>query len=107
MHTAYVLLLDGYADWEPASALAELRRTFGFAVKAMGLDAAAVTLTAGASGAVSHPLERGNGVAQRPRGGPAIAGHDGGKRAGVVLGLGCSVRRQVGSESYESDRCNL
>jgi len=47
MHTAYVLLLDGYADWEPASALAELRRTFGFAVKAMGLDAAAVTSMAG------------------------------------------------------------
>ena len=31
--TAYVLLLNGYADWEPASALAELRRTFGFHVR--------------------------------------------------------------------------
>jgi putative intracellular protease/amidase len=36
-NTAYVLLRDGYADWEPASALAELRRSFGFAVRAMGM----------------------------------------------------------------------
>ena len=35
--TAYVLLLNGYADWEPASALAELRRTFGFPVQTIGL----------------------------------------------------------------------
>jgi len=47
MHTAYVLLLDGYADWEPASALAELRRTFGFEVKAIGLNGAIVTSMAG------------------------------------------------------------
>jgi hypothetical protein len=37
MKTAYVLLRTGYADWEAASALAELRRTFGFAVKTIGL----------------------------------------------------------------------
>lgn len=37
MDTAYVLLQTGYADWEPASAVAELRRTFGFSVKTIGL----------------------------------------------------------------------
>jgi putative intracellular protease/amidase len=37
MNTAYLLICDGYADWEPASALAELRRTFGFSVKTIGL----------------------------------------------------------------------
>ncbi|MGD0649221.1 MAG: type 1 glutamine amidotransferase family protein [Acidobacteriaceae bacterium] len=31
--TAYLFVFDGLADWEPASALAELRRTFGFSVK--------------------------------------------------------------------------
>ena len=36
--TAYVLLIDGYADWEAASALAELRRTFGFAVRTVGIS---------------------------------------------------------------------
>jgi putative intracellular protease/amidase len=35
--TAYVFLFDGYADWEPASALAELRRTFGFSVRPFAL----------------------------------------------------------------------
>ena len=34
--TAYVFVFDGFADWEPASALAELRRTFGFATRTMG-----------------------------------------------------------------------
>ena len=33
----YVFVFDGFADWEPASALAELRRTFGFAVETVGL----------------------------------------------------------------------
>ncbi len=42
MNTAYVLLRTGYADWEAASALAELRRTFGFAVKTVGLAAETV-----------------------------------------------------------------
>jgi putative intracellular protease/amidase len=36
--TAYVFVFDGFADWEPASALAELRRTFGFETKAIGLS---------------------------------------------------------------------
>src|SRR6266567_785732 len=36
--TAYVFVFDGFADWEPASALAELRRTFGFATKTIGLS---------------------------------------------------------------------
>jgi putative intracellular protease/amidase len=39
MNTAYVFLHDGYADWEPASALAELRRSFGFSVRSIGLTA--------------------------------------------------------------------
>src|SRR5260370_16465411 len=36
--TAYVFVFDGFADWEPASALAELRRTFGFATETIGLS---------------------------------------------------------------------
>jgi putative intracellular protease/amidase len=35
--TAYVFIFDGFADWEPASAMAELRRTFGFSVKTFAL----------------------------------------------------------------------
>ena len=35
--TAYVFVFEGFADWEPASALAELRRTFGFLVKTFAL----------------------------------------------------------------------
>ena len=47
MRNAYLLIQDGYADWEPASALAELRRTFGFAVKTIGLTAAPVVSMGG------------------------------------------------------------
>jgi putative intracellular protease/amidase len=47
MNTAYVLLRTGYADWEAASALAELRRTFGFAVKTIGLAAETVVSMGG------------------------------------------------------------
>jgi putative intracellular protease/amidase len=47
MKTAYVLLRTGYADWEAASALAELRRTFGFAVKTIGLAAETVVSMGG------------------------------------------------------------
>jgi putative intracellular protease/amidase len=47
MNTAYVLLQNGYADWEPASALAELRRTFGFSVKTIGLDSGTVVSMGG------------------------------------------------------------
>ena len=35
--TAYLFVFDGFADWEPASAVAELRRTFGFSVQTIGL----------------------------------------------------------------------
>lgn len=45
--TAYVLIQNGYADWEPASALAELRRTFGFAVRTIGLTTEPVLSMAG------------------------------------------------------------
>ena len=37
MKTAYALLQNGFADWEAASAMAELQRTFGFPVKTIGL----------------------------------------------------------------------
>jgi hypothetical protein len=33
MSVIYLLLIEGYADWEASSAVAELLRTFGFAVK--------------------------------------------------------------------------
>lgn len=42
MNTAYLWVHDGYADWEPASALAELRRTFGFEVRTIGITSGAV-----------------------------------------------------------------
>lgn len=42
LRAAYVLVFDGFADWEPASALAELRRTFGFAVRAIGFTSRTV-----------------------------------------------------------------
>lgn len=38
----YVLLVDGFADWEPAHALAELRRHGKYRVESAGLTAAAV-----------------------------------------------------------------
>jgi putative intracellular protease/amidase len=47
MKTAYVLLRSGYADWEPASALAELRRTFGFSVRTVGLTSETVVSMGG------------------------------------------------------------
>jgi putative intracellular protease/amidase len=47
MKTAYVLLHSGYADWEPASALAELRRTFGFVVRTIGLTSETVVSMGG------------------------------------------------------------
>jgi len=36
--TACVFVFDGFADWEPASALAELRRSFGFATRSFALS---------------------------------------------------------------------
>jgi hypothetical protein len=46
-NTAYVLLRSGYADWEPAAALAELRRTFGFSVRTIGLTSETVVSMGG------------------------------------------------------------
>jgi len=45
--TAYVFIFDGFADWEPASALAELRRTFGFSVRTVALSTNVVTSMGG------------------------------------------------------------
>jgi putative intracellular protease/amidase len=47
MNTVYVLVQSGFADWEAASALAELRRTFGFPVKAIGLTSEPVVSMGG------------------------------------------------------------
>ena len=38
----YLLVVDGFADWEPAHAVAELRRHGGFRVETVGLTSAAV-----------------------------------------------------------------
>jgi putative intracellular protease/amidase len=40
--SVYVLLVDGFADWEPAHALAELRRHGGYRVESVGLSSAPV-----------------------------------------------------------------
>ena len=40
--SVHVLLVDGFADWEPAHALAELRRHGGYRVESVGLTASAV-----------------------------------------------------------------
>jgi putative intracellular protease/amidase len=45
--TAYIFVFDGFADWEPTSALAELRRTFGFSVQTVGLTRNVVTSMGG------------------------------------------------------------
>jgi putative intracellular protease/amidase len=47
VNTAYVLIQSGYADWEAASAMAELRRTFGFSVKTMALSTETVVSMGG------------------------------------------------------------
>lgn len=46
---AWVFIFDAFADWEPASALAELRRTFGFAVRSVGLTTTPVVSMGGLS----------------------------------------------------------
>lgn len=43
----YVLVFDGFADWEPAYALAELRRSGGRQVVAVGFDTRTVTSMGG------------------------------------------------------------
>jgi putative intracellular protease/amidase len=45
--TAYVLLRNGFADWEAASALAELQRTFEYTVKVIGLTSGTVVSMGG------------------------------------------------------------
>lgn len=45
--TAYALLRNGFADWEAASALAELQRTFGYSVKTIGLSSETVVSMGG------------------------------------------------------------
>jgi len=44
---AHILVFDGYADWEPALALAELRRAGGFDVVAIGFGSEAATSMGG------------------------------------------------------------
>ena len=43
----YLLLVDGFADWEPAHAIAELRRHGGFRVETVGLAEDIVTSMGG------------------------------------------------------------
>src|SRR5690349_23307515 len=43
----HVLVFDGFADWEPAFALAELRRSGGRAVTVVGFDERPVTSMGG------------------------------------------------------------
>lgn len=43
----YLLVVDGYADWEPAHALAELRRAGGYRVETVALTDAPVTSMGG------------------------------------------------------------
>lgn len=44
---AYVLLRNGFADWEAASALAELQRTFEYSVRVIGLNSHTVVSMGG------------------------------------------------------------
>jgi len=50
----HVLVFDGFADWEPAYALAELRRRGHYEVIAVGFDDETVT----SMGCVSIPTAR-------------------------------------------------
>ena len=43
----YLLIVDGYADWEPAHAVAELRREGHYRIQTVGLTAATVTSMGG------------------------------------------------------------
>jgi putative intracellular protease/amidase len=47
MQAAYLLVVDGFADWEPAHALAELRRSGERSVVVVGFDARPVTSMGG------------------------------------------------------------
>jgi putative intracellular protease/amidase len=52
----YFLAVPGFADWEPAHALAELRRHGGYRVEVVGLTAAAVESMGGLRIQPSRPL---------------------------------------------------
>jgi putative intracellular protease/amidase len=45
--SVYLLAVEGYADWEPAHAVAELRRHGGYRVETVGLTASPVTSMGG------------------------------------------------------------
>jgi len=45
--SVFLLVVDGYADWEPAHAVAELRRHGGYRVETVGLTTAPVTSMGG------------------------------------------------------------
>ena len=47
MKAVYLLLVEGFADWEPAHAVAELRRHGQYRVESVGLTAAPVTSMGG------------------------------------------------------------
>ncbi len=47
MPAACVFLFDGFADWEAASAMAELRRSFGYETKTMAITRQPVTSMGG------------------------------------------------------------
>jgi putative intracellular protease/amidase len=49
MKAVYLLLVDGYADWEPAHAVAELRRHGQYRVETVGLTPTPVTSMGGLS----------------------------------------------------------
>ena len=45
----YLLVFDGFADWEPAHAVAEFRRTGQYRVESVGLTAAPVESMGGSA----------------------------------------------------------
>jgi putative intracellular protease/amidase len=53
----YVLLVDGFADWEPAHALAELRRHGQYRVESVGLTTAPVESMGGMRVLPSTPID--------------------------------------------------
>jgi putative intracellular protease/amidase len=56
--TAFVLLSRSFADWEAASALAELRRTFKYSIKTIGLASKSVVSMGGFKVTADLPLSK-------------------------------------------------
>jgi putative intracellular protease/amidase len=54
--SVHLLAVDGYADWEPAHAIAELRRHGGYRVETVGLTRAPVTSMGGMTVLPSRPI---------------------------------------------------